>query len=98
MNVANRRLMNDFDDIIIDTIRHDFFRVLYKNQKNDINMNEKNKIVFDEARKQLREHCFVLTQIVIITIFNVENYALFFVYEFDFIIVNKTSRFLKINT
>jgi hypothetical protein len=91
-------LINDFDDIIVDKIRHDSFRVFYESQKNDINMNEKNKIVFDETRKQLREHCFALTQIVITTIFNVEYYALYFVYKFDFIIVNETSRFLKTNT
>ncbi len=91
-------LMSDFDDTIVDTIRHDSFRVFYESQKNDIDMNEKNRIAFDEARKQLREHCFALTQIVITTVFNVEDYALYFVYKLDLIIVNETSRFLKTDT
>jgi hypothetical protein len=70
-------------------------------QKYDIDtnddMNKKNRIAYENARKQLRKHTLQLTQIVIITILNADNYSFYSNFESSIIIVNEIIKFLKID-
>jgi hypothetical protein len=91
-------LMGDPDDTIADTVRHDSFRVFYESQENDIDMDEEDRAAFGEARKQLREHCFALAQVVITTVSNAGDYALYSAYKPDLIIVDEASRSLEADT
>jgi hypothetical protein len=70
-------------------------------QKYDIDMsddmNKENKIVYENVRKQLRKHTLQLTQIVIITISNADDYSFYLNFESNIIIVNKVIKFLKVD-
>ncbi len=58
-------------------------------------MNKKNRIVYENARKQLRKHTLQLAQIVIITISNANDYLIYSNFESNIIIVNEIIKFLK---
>jgi hypothetical protein len=70
-------------------------------QKYDIDtsddMNKKNKIVYENVRKQLRKHTLQLTQIVIITILNANDYSFYLNFALNIIIVNEIIKFLKVD-
>jgi hypothetical protein len=60
-------------------------------------MNKENWIVYKNVRKQLRKHTLQLTQIVIITILNANDYSFYSDFESNIIIVNEIIKFLKID-
>jgi hypothetical protein len=60
-------------------------------------MNKENRIVYENARKQLRKHTLQLIQIVIITTSNVNDYSFYLNFESNIIIVKKVIKFLKID-
>jgi hypothetical protein len=70
-------------------------------QKYDIDtnddMNKKNRIVYEDVRKQLRKHTLQLAQIVIITISNANDYSFYSDFESNIIIVNEIIKFLKVD-
>jgi hypothetical protein len=60
-------------------------------------MNKENRIVYEDVRKQLRKHTLQLTQVVIITISNADDYSFYSNFESNIIIVNEVIKFLKVD-
>ena len=60
-------------------------------------MNQNDVTVFAKIRNQLKNHILQFVHVVLITIFNAKNHFLYFVFEFDFIVVDEIVRFLKTN-
>jgi long-subunit acyl-CoA synthetase (AMP-forming) len=79
-----------------DTIKKKSFQK-YDIDMND-DMNKKNKIAFKEIQKQLRRHTLQLTNVVMITISNANDYSLYSNFEFDIIIVDEAIKSLKVDT
>jgi hypothetical protein len=60
-------------------------------------MNKENRIVYENAQKQLRKHTLQLAQIVIIMISNANDYSFYSNFESNIIIVNEVIKFLKVD-
>ena len=60
-------------------------------------LNQKNRKIFEKIRKQLKNHILQFVQIIVIIVSNAKNNFLYFVFEFDFIIVDEIVRFFEID-
>ena len=83
------------NDSTVDIKRHEAFRYLYNQQKDNVNFDEEEWESSELAQKALRDHTLKMTHVVITTTSNVVDHSLYFAFNPALIVLNKADRLLK---